>query len=203
MLNIIVWTVFGYLFGSIPFAYLIGRFLAKKDIRQVGDGNPGGANVWIAGGWTVGLLAALIDIFKGYLPVALARHAGLLDWSLIPVCLAPILGHATQPFLGFRGGKALGATGGVWIALIGLRTFPIYASFTLPILALQTENAYSALAGMLALLGYAIFFEGSSWLITFAVINVLLITFTHRKNLRRPLQLRSWIANLFARRSAS
>jgi glycerol-3-phosphate acyltransferase PlsY len=184
-------------------AYLIGRFFAKKDIRRVGDGNPGGSNVWIAGGWKVGLLAAIVDIFKGYLPVALARHAGLEGWSLVPICLAPILGHATQPFLGFRGGKALGATGGAWVALIGLRTFPIYASFTLPVLALQAENAYSALAGMLALLCYAVLIEDSPWLITFAVLNVLLLTFTHRKNLGRPLQLRSWVTNLWAHRSAS
>ena len=51
MSAIILWTLFGYLCGSIPFAVIIGRLVVKVDPRSVGDGNPGGTNVWIAGGW--------------------------------------------------------------------------------------------------------------------------------------------------------
>lgn len=202
MFDILCWTALGYLSGSIPFAFLIGKWLVHTDIRRVGDGNPGGANVWIAGGWRPGLLAAGFEVAKGYLPVVLARHAGLSGWSLLPVCLAPILGHATQPFLGFRGGKALGATGGVWIALMGPGVLFVYASVTLPVLALQMEDAYSALAGMFALLAYLFFFDGTPWLIWFAMLNILILLYTHRRNLGQPLRLRPWVANLLARRDA-
>ena len=35
-----------YLLGSIPFAYLIAQRAGGLDIRRVGDGNPGGKNVY-------------------------------------------------------------------------------------------------------------------------------------------------------------
>lgn len=201
MTTILLYSVFGYLFGAIPFAYLIGKFVVKRDIRQVGDGNPGGTNVWIAGGWKVGLLTTLIEIFKGFLPVYLARRAGLSDWSLVPVLLSPILGHATQPFLNFRGGKALGVTGGAWIGIIGFWVFPIFGIGAATLLALQKENAYASLAGMFVLLGYTVFYNRVDWMIAFAVLNTLIILWTHRKNLGNPFVLREWIAGRFSRRS--
>src|SRR5512136_624311 len=125
------WTLFGFILGSIPFSMIFARLLARTDIRTVGDGNPGGTNALKAGGLKAGLPAILLDIFKGFLPVYLAQRSGLAGWSLLPVCVAPVLGHAFSPFLRFRGGKALGATGGVWVALIGLWTFPVYGLLAL------------------------------------------------------------------------
>ncbi len=202
MTSILLYTAFGYFFGAIPFAYLIGKFVVKRDIRQVGDGNPGGTNVWIAGGWRIGLLTTLIEIFKGFLPVYLARRAGLSDWSLVPVLLSPILGHATQPFLNFRGGKALGATGGAWIGVIGFWVFLIFGIGAATLLALQKENAYASIAGMFVLLGYTVFYNGTDWIIAFAFLNTLIILWTHRKNLGNPMVFREWITSRFSRRSA-
>jgi glycerol-3-phosphate acyltransferase PlsY len=201
MTILFAYSIFGYLFGAIPFAYLIGKFIVKRDIRQVGDGNPGGTNAWIAGGWKIGLLTTFIEIFKGFLPVYLARRAGLSDWSLIPVLLSPILGHATQPFLNFRGGKALGATGGAWIGIIGFWVFPIFGIGAATLLALQKENAYASIAGMIVLVGYSVFYNGTDWMIAFAVLNTLLILWTHRKNLGAPLVFREWISSRLSRRS--
>lgn len=202
MTSILLYTGFGYFFGAIPFAYLIGKFLVRRDIRAVGDGNPGGTNVWIAGGWRIGLLTIVIEILKGFIPVYLARRAGLSDWSLVPVLLAPILGHGTQPFLGFLGGKALGAAGGAWIGVIGLWVFPIFTFGAVPLMILQKENAYSAAAGMLVLTGYAIFLNRAEWVITFSILNTLLILWTHRKQLGNPVVPRAWLSRLFARREA-
>lgn len=148
------------------------------------------------------LAGSIIEIFKGFLPVYLARQAGLSDWSLVPVLLSPILGHATQPFLNFRGGKALGATGGAWIGIIGFWVFPIFAVGAIPLLAIQKENACASIAGMFAILGYAVFYNGANWMIAFAVLNVLLILWTHRKHLGAPFVLREWIAVRLSRRNA-
>ena len=202
MSKMILYTLFGYFFGAIPFAYLIGKFFVKRDIRQVGDGNPGGTNVWIAGGWKIGLLTSVIEVFKGYLPVYLALRAGFSGWSLVPVLLSPILGHGTQPFLNFRGGKALGTTGGAWIGIIGFWVFPIFGIGAAALLALQKENAYAYIAGMFTLLIYAVFFNRIDWIIAFAALNALLILWTHRKNLGDPFVLREWITSRFARRNA-
>jgi glycerol-3-phosphate acyltransferase PlsY len=43
-MNIIVWIILGFVSGSIPFSWIIGKLIARRDIRTVGDGNPGGAN---------------------------------------------------------------------------------------------------------------------------------------------------------------
>ncbi len=190
---IIFWTLFGYLFGAIPFAYLLGRLFAKQDIRQVGDGNPGGTNTWKAGGWQIGLPAIVLEIFKGYLPVALARHFGISGWPLVPICLAPLLGHATMPFLKFRGGKALGVTGGVWVGLLGLWAFSVYAA-TAVLLAILKEHAWAAVLGVALFLGWAILLDGSAWMIGFGILNVVLIAWTHRNDLTWPPHVRPWLA---------
>nr|BAL53049.1 hypothetical conserved protein [uncultured Chloroflexota bacterium] len=201
-MKLIFWVVFGYLCGSIPFAFLVGKFLAHRDIRTVADGNPGATNVIRAGGWKVGMLAVLLDILKGFIPVYLARQSGLSEWSLVPVALAPILGHATQPFLGFRGGKALGASGGAWMALIGPLVLPIYALLTVPVLLIQQEHAWAAFSGMFSLLYYAAFVLDSPWLTAFAAFNTLIIGYTHRRELRHAPQLRPWLVHLFAARKS-
>jgi acyl phosphate:glycerol-3-phosphate acyltransferase len=197
----LLWTLVGFISGSIPFSLIMGKLLARTDIRTVGDGNPGGTNALKAGGLKAGIPAILLDIFKGFLPVYLAQKYGLAGWSLVPVCLAPILGHAFSPFLGLHGGKALGATGGVWVGLVGLWAFPIYASLALPATLLQSEDAWSANAGMLALLGYAVFF-GEPWMVAFTALNAALIAWTHRHDLVRPPQARPWVTNIFQRRQA-
>jgi glycerol-3-phosphate acyltransferase PlsY len=199
---ILIWIFMGFLVGSIPFSLIFCKFFAKTDIFTVGDGNPGGTNALKAGGLKAGLPAILLDILKGFLPVWLAQRAGLAGWSLLPVCLAPVLGHAFSPFLRFRGGKALGATGGVWVALIGLGTFPVYGSLALPATLLQSEDAWSANAGMLALLGYASL-SGQPWLVAFAALNAVLIAWTHRHDLARPPQLRLWVTHIFQRGQVS
>ena len=98
-MNAFVWTLIGFLLGSIPFSVILGRVLLRKDIRQYGDGNPGGTNVARASGSKLlGALAIVIDMAKGALPVALAYYVfGIDGWGLTPVMLAPILGHAYSP----------------------------------------------------------------------------------------------------------
>jgi acyl phosphate:glycerol-3-phosphate acyltransferase len=201
MLDILFWTLVGFLLGAVPFSLLMGKLFANKDIRTVGDGNPGGANAIKAGGLKAGIPAILLDIGKGFLPVYLAQKYGLAGWSLIPVCLAPILGHAFSPFLHFRGGKALGPTAGAWIGLIGLWVFPIYGVLAIPFSVFQSENAWSANAGMIALLGYSILY-GESWMVAFTALNAILIAWTHRRNLVSQPQLRSWVTNILAGRQA-
>lgn len=200
-MEIVFWTLLGFLLGSIPFSVIMGKLIAKKDVRSVADGNPGGMNALRVGGIKTGAPAILLDISKGFAPVYLARQAGLAEWNLIPVCLSPILGHAFSPFLKFRGGKALAATGGVWMAIVGIQAYFIYAILALPLTLIQVEDAWSANAGMLALLGYTILF-GEPWQIVFATLNVVLIAYTHRRDLFHRSHFRPWVINLFSGRGA-
>ena len=116
--TVLLWTIIGFIAGALPFSVWLGRLATRRDIRQFGDGNPGAANAVRAGGWRIGLPAVILDGLKGAIPVGVAYHAfGIAGWGLVPVVLAPVFGHAFSPFLGFRGGKAIATTFGVWTGL--------------------------------------------------------------------------------------
>jgi acyl phosphate:glycerol-3-phosphate acyltransferase len=200
MVQAVLWTLVGFFLGSLPFSVWLGRLFLRKDIRQYGDGNPGGVNAWKAGGWPVGLLAMLLDVGKGLVPVLLAQANGVDGWGLVPVALAPVVGHAASPFLKFRGGKALATTGGVWLALIGGWAFLAYAVFALSVLALQTENAWTGVSGVVGFLCYSLVIQSSPYLIVIASLNLILLIWKHRVELRRPLHLRPWAVNLLGGR---
>jgi glycerol-3-phosphate acyltransferase PlsY len=200
--SVIFWTLLAFLAGSIPFSVWLGYLFTRKDVRTLGDGNPGGWNAWIAGGFTVGLTVGLLDMFKGFIPVSLAIVNGVSDWGIVPVAIAPVLGHAFSPFLRFRGGKAVAATLGVWMALIGANSWIAYAVLALISLAVQTENAWSAIAGMLGLGFYLWLTQSPIEILAAWAGNFLIMLHKHRNELRLPPPIRPWASNLFVRRGS-
>lgn len=111
----------GYFLGSIPFGYLIVKYLAKLDIRSTGSGNVGGFNAFRVTnspfiGWVVGLL----DGGKGLLAVWFASMAADADFWMLAVCLiGAVVGHMFPVWLRFDGGRGLAtACGG--LMLIGV-----------------------------------------------------------------------------------
>ena len=107
--------IVAFIAGSIPFSYIAVR-LSGKDIGAYGEGNPGAANAFRAGGLKIGIPSLILDSFKGVIPVALlVRDASY--WQVPLIAIAPVLGHAFSPFLHFRGGKAIATSFGIWTAL--------------------------------------------------------------------------------------
>jgi len=124
---IIIYTIIAFLCGSFMFSYWIG-LLVKKDITNVGDGNPGAYNLWYAAGAKLGIFGVFLDFMKGYLPLAILLRQGLISGlDIVPVGLAAILGHSFSPFLKFKGGKGIAVTFGVWSAVTGFRVSLAYA----------------------------------------------------------------------------
>lgn len=118
MLELILWTLLAFLAGSLPFSAWLVRGVLKQDITRYGDANPGATNAMRAGGKKLGILALALDTLKAVVPVGLAYYwAGIEDWRIIPIALAPIAGHAFSPWLGWHGGKAVATTLGTWMAL--------------------------------------------------------------------------------------
>ncbi len=155
-MDALAWAVIGFALGAIPFSVILGRLLFGKDIRLYGDGNPGGTNVARASGnKLLGALAIALDMIKGALPVALAHYVfGVDGWLLVPVMLAPILGHAYSPLLRFRGGKAIATTFGVWTALT-VPFGPFVMALTLLLLnKLIAGPGWAVMAALLALLAF-------------------------------------------------
>ena len=71
ILNIIIVLVSSYLLGSIPFAYIAGHLKKEIDIRKVGNGNMGAANVMRQIGTEIGYAVFAADIAKGLLAIFL------------------------------------------------------------------------------------------------------------------------------------
>jgi glycerol-3-phosphate acyltransferase PlsY len=114
--------VFAYLLGSLPTALLVSKRFKGVDIRTIGDGNMGARNTFHAIGPKFGLMVAVIDFFKGALPVLLAYLLGLeLGWQFLAGAMA-ILGHDFPVFAGFKGGQGTASTLGTMSVLFPLPT---------------------------------------------------------------------------------
>lgn len=115
-------VVVSYLLGAIPWSWLAGRLVADIDLRRVGSGNLGATNTFRALGARVAVPVLLLDILKGaacvwwVAPVAAGQP--LSGANTANLCgLAAILGHMYPVYLGFRGGKGIATSAGVFLAL--------------------------------------------------------------------------------------
>lgn len=192
-----IWTALGFLAGSLPFSVWLGRWIAQADVRRFGDGNPGSINAWRAGGWRAGVPALLLDFLKGAGPVTLANFGcGLAGWWLVPVALAPVLGHAYSPWLGFKGGKAIAATFGIWTGLLPGEGPSILGLLLAVAYALQQTDSWSVVAAMLAFLGYLTLRHPAAPLIAVWAGSFAVLLWKQRRGLRTRPRLRPWVLRL-------
>lgn len=175
-----------YLLGSVPAGYLMVRWTGRKDVRDFGSRSTGATNVLRVGGWKTALPVAVFDVLKGFLPVFLAgKLTG--DPVLAALCgLAAVVGHCFPFAIGFRGGKGVATSLGVFAALSGP---PVLASAGV-FLAVVALTRYVSLGSMLAALVYpAVFLAagGDRAVGLVAVALAVLIVLRHRANIGRLL----------------
>ena len=150
-MNALLWMLGAYLCGSIPFSVWLGRLVLRKEIRNYGDGNPGGTNVFRAGGRGLGLTVILLDGLKGLLPLLLAQSpAQLSGLTLAAIALAAVMGHAFSILQGFRGGKAVAVSCGIWVGLSGWPTLFVLGALLLEGYAKNTLTGFGNGAGLIA-----------------------------------------------------
>jgi len=108
----------GYLIGSIPVAYVVGRLAAGVDVRVAGEGNVGARNVFHVVGPRWGIVSFVGDFAKGAAVAALFRTSP--TWQLAVATTAALVGHAYPVWLRFVGGKGLSLAGGTAAVLMPL-----------------------------------------------------------------------------------
>jgi glycerol-3-phosphate acyltransferase PlsY len=172
-----------YLIGSIPFALILSRRWGA-DLRSVGSGNLGAANVMRASGVTAGVLVAALDMAKGAASVWIA--ARLTNSAELPAAagFAAIVGHIYPVWLRFRGGKGVATACGVFSMLTPLAVPPALALFALAVWFTQYISLGSVLASMvLPPLAYALG-SPTPGVVAAAAASALII-FRHRSNVLR------------------
>ena len=173
-----------YLIGSIPFALILARRWGAADLRRVGSGNLGAANVLRASGVTAGVLVAALDIAKGAVSVVLAQRLGGAGAGPAAAGVAAIVGHVYPVWLGFRGGKGVATACGVFTVLTPLAVPPALAIFLASVWITRYISVGSVLASVvLPTAAYVIGSPGP--VVGAAVAASALILFRHRSNLAR------------------
>jgi glycerol-3-phosphate acyltransferase PlsY len=99
--------------------------LTGRDIRRIGDRNPGAANVYRNVGPAAGLAVAAIDVSKGAAAVLLVK--GLAESTGLEMLagIAVIVGHNWPVHLGLRGGRGAATAVGVLLATLPYLAIPI------------------------------------------------------------------------------
>src|SRR5438309_11675473 len=122
MLNVLLLVAFGYLLGSVPSGWLVMKVYRNQDLRKLGSGNIGAANVFRAGGPGAFALTLIADGLKGFIPVMLGIAFGLggNELALAAIGLAAVVGHNWPLYLGFHGGKCVASSAAVVLALVSV-----------------------------------------------------------------------------------
>ncbi len=185
-------VVLGFVAGSIPFGFVLGKLVLGVDVRTVGSGNIGATNVARAGGRKMGVAVLALDVVKAIAPMLLARAVlpagpGAEAW-VAAVGVAAFLGHVFTPWLGWQGGKGVATALGVflvlapWAALAGLAGFAIaYGATRMSSLGSLTGTVLCAVVTFASAGPRA----AASWA---GVLLAVIIFARHRENIRRLLR---------------
>ncbi len=141
----IIAVIIGYLFGSIPAAYIVTRLATGKDIRKLGGGNVGARNVFVEVGLGAGIAVGIFDVGKGAAAVAIAwwllgappaNLSGLI--FVLAAGVAVVAGHMWPIYLKFTGGNGLATAIGV-LSILMTRELLIALAMTV-LLRVITRN---------------------------------------------------------------
>lgn len=196
MFDVTVWPLFvvAYLLGSIPTAVWIGKIFYGTDVRDHGSKNAGATNTYRVLGRRAAIPVLMIDIVKGFsatslihlYPDLLVRDSSAFVLVKILCGALAVVGHLFPVFAGFRGGKGVATMFGM---VIGLHPAAAGVSL-LGFLFTYALSSFVSLGSIVASLVFLvsvlfIFTDDRTAMVVFAIMQFLLIIFTHRKNIGR------------------
>jgi len=184
----ILLILLSYLTGSIPFGYLIGKYLKGIDIREYGSGNIGVANAFRVMGTKYALLVLAGDCLKGFFSIVLTKWLVIerIEFYLF-IGLVAIIGHNWSVFLKFKGGKGIATTYGVVLAF-----YPYIAIVAAVIWgAIVLTTKFAALGSIISVFSMFILSFLFKTPLEFKIFIIFIFLFAilrHRSNIIRLLQ---------------
>jgi acyl phosphate:glycerol-3-phosphate acyltransferase len=181
MFEILLLTVLGYLFGTIPFGVLLTRAAGLGDIRKIGSGNIGATNVLRTGHKGLAAATLLLDGAKGAAALLIAQHID--KHAALPAGFAAFLGHLYPVWLRFKGGKGVATGLGVLLAAsfpIGLIACAVWLAtvFLLRVSSLGALYAFASAPFVALVIGHGRF-------VPLAFGLALFVFWRHRENIKR------------------
>ena len=178
----------GYLYGSIPFALVIGKVFYNTDVRESGSGNLGGTNAGRVLGKKAGISVIVLDALKAVIIFYLSSYLSL-KFNLNPnikyiAGLACIFGHCYPIFAEFRGGKAVSTSLGYFLCIEPLYAVVAIVVFLL-VLKISKYVSLSSISTALIVLCITPFLAVSITAKLCMLIAVILLVYRHKDNIKR------------------
>jgi len=208
LIPLIIAAIIGYLFGSLPFGYLVAR-AHGVNIFEVGSKNPGATNVRRVLGPGPGNLVFGLDALKGvmaagwailaYTSMAFAFDLDDLgissggriigsQWTELGVAglIGALLGHSFSCFTKFRGGKGVATSVGGLLILMPLAV--IIAALTWAVVFYSSRYvSLSSIASAIVLVFAALMLHLPSLLLGLAIAIAAFVVLRHVTNIKRLL----------------
>jgi acyl phosphate:glycerol-3-phosphate acyltransferase len=188
----LVVVVVAYLLGSIPFGYLIVRIGGGEDIRERGSGNIGAANVARNAGAIAGVLTLILDAAKGYAAVLIAARMSPASSSarwMMAAAIAAVAGHMFPVWLGFRGGKGVATSLGVFLPICREAVLAAVILWTLVVAFWQYSSLGSVVAAAaMPVIVYLLYAPGHAppgYITGGTILVAILVLIQHRSNIER------------------
>lgn len=182
-----------YLAGSVNFASVISYF-KKKNIRNIGSGNPGTMNMLRSVGKFWGCLTFILDFFKGVALALVGMFVLKSHFDIYLLGLFTVIGHVFSCFLKFKGGKGVATSLGVFgvanpvAMLIAFLLLMVYLYF------FKTGFIGSLLCISSLVITESIYHMVAPWechdyrIIILVLVIECLVIFTHRGNIKRLIK---------------
>lgn len=182
LMILLLWTVIGYLIGSIPFGVVVARVMGLGNLRDIGSGNIGATNVLRTGSKPAAAATLILDAGKGAVALMLARTIAGEDAAQV-AALAAMLGHCYPVWLGFKGGKGVATFLGILLAL----AWPAGIAACIVWLIGAAVTRMSSMAGLLAAAASSILVivMGYGMGYFLCVLLTVIVVWRHRANITR------------------
>jgi len=113
-----LFVIIAYLVGSIPFSYLLGKYIKKDDLRKKGSGNLGTTNAFRVFGAVIGIAVLLLDTLKSGLFILVIEHTNWIQAEMFPSLIyggIAVVGHVFPIWMKFKGGKGVASSFGLLV----------------------------------------------------------------------------------------
>lgn len=157
----VICLIMGYVFGLFQTGYLYSK-AHNMDIRKYGSGNSGSTNVLRVMGKKAALIVFTGDVSKMILACLLTRYLyreqpGMMYVYLLYTGFGVVLGHNFPFYMGFKGGKGIAASAGLFAALDWRIMLVCLVVFVLVVAATRYVSLGSILVMLVFLVGMMFF----------------------------------------------